>query len=83
MDERARGASCPACGGPFRCGVETGTCWCRDVEVSQEKQRQLAADFRGCLCPACLATLGSSAGYPDGRRPGTSRLGASGVSPGA
>lgn len=83
MASELRAAQCPACGASFGCGVETGSCWCREVELSRETLRELAADHRDCLCPTCLSARGDTEGYSDGRSPGTSRLGSSGVVPGA
>ncbi len=35
----------------------TGGCWCAEVTLSHELQAQLASDYAGCLCPACLREL--------------------------
>jgi hypothetical protein len=45
---------CPRCEAPFGCGIATGTCWCAEVVLTPARQTQLAADYAGCLCPACL-----------------------------
>ncbi len=48
---------CPRCDASFGCGVWSGDCWCSQLELSRELQTQLAADYDGCLCPACLREL--------------------------
>jgi ribosomal protein L34E len=48
---------CPRCDGSVGCGIATGACWCAEVTLSPERQKQLAAAFDGCLCPACLREL--------------------------
>lgn len=50
-------ANCPRCGGPFRCGVSDEHCACFGLQISPLLRAQLAADYSGCLCIACLATL--------------------------
>jgi hypothetical protein len=48
---------CPRCDARFGCGIGTGTCWCAEVQLTAERQAQLAAEFDGCLCPECLREL--------------------------
>jgi hypothetical protein len=58
---------CPRCEAAFGCGIATGACWCADVVLTPERQAQLAAEYAGCLCPACLRELSSQP--PPGRPP--------------
>jgi hypothetical protein len=48
---------CPRCDGPVGCGIATGACWCASVTLSPERQKELAAQYDGCLCPVCLGEL--------------------------
>lgn len=48
---------CPRCDGAVGCGIATGACWCTEVTLPVERQRELAAQYEGCLCPACLREL--------------------------
>ena len=50
-------AVCPRCSEPFECGVQTGACWCRDVELSDATRQAFAQYYDGCLCAECLAML--------------------------
>ena len=50
-------ASCPRCGGPFRCGVADTTCACFGLQIGPALRAQLAAEYSSCLCVACLAEL--------------------------
>ena len=45
---------CEACGGSFDCFTPRGPCWCEDVKRSSERLAELRAQYRECLCPACL-----------------------------
>jgi hypothetical protein len=47
---------CARCDVEFFCGVETGACWCASVDVPRAVLEVLAAEYAGCLCPACLAS---------------------------
>lgn len=46
--------TCEACGKSFGCGVNTGKCWCFEVDLSRETLEQLREDFKNCLCQECL-----------------------------
>jgi hypothetical protein len=50
--KRASSDRCPRCDGSVGCGIATGACWCVDVTLSPERQRELAAQYDGCLCRA-------------------------------
>jgi hypothetical protein len=52
---------CPRCDAEFGCGVATGGCWCAAVALNAEQRAELAAAYDGCLCPACLRELSSTA----------------------
>lgn len=52
---------CPRCGAEFRCGIGTGSCWCREVRLTVELRDRLAEQYEGCLCPACLLELAAPA----------------------
>jgi hypothetical protein len=48
---------CPRCDGSVGCAIATGACWCAEVTLPPERQKELAAQFDGCLCAACLREL--------------------------
>ena len=50
-------AVCPRCSEPFECGVQTGACWCKDVDLTDKTRKAFAAFYDGCLCPECLNML--------------------------
>ena len=50
-------ATCPRCGGSFRCGVSDKHCACFDLQIGPVLRAQLAADYSSCLCVSCLAEL--------------------------
>jgi hypothetical protein len=50
-------ANCPRCGGQFRCGAAEQICACFALSVGPALRAQLAAQYRGCLCVACLSAL--------------------------
>jgi len=52
---------CPRCDATFGCGVATGNCWCSAVTLTPELRGELAKDYEGCLCPACLRELSAPA----------------------
>jgi hypothetical protein len=49
--------TCPRCSRPFECGIDTGACWCADVEVKPAVRAALAQYYDGCLCRACLEAI--------------------------
>ena len=50
-------AVCPRCQTPFECGVQTGACWCKDVDLSDKTRKAFATFYDGCLCSDCLTML--------------------------
>ena len=58
--------TCERCGRPFVCGAADGTCWCADVELTEEFRLRLAATHERCLCGSCLREL---AAQPSLNRP--------------
>ncbi len=50
-------AVCPRCSAPFECGVDTKSCWCRDVALSDTTRAAFAQYYEGCLCRECLTEL--------------------------
>ncbi|NBC82398.1 MAG: hypothetical protein GVY19_03355 [Bacteroidetes bacterium] len=44
---------CEKCGHFFSCTTD-GDCWCHEVEVAQDKRKQLLHEYNDCLCPNCL-----------------------------
>ena len=50
-------AVCPRCRATFGCGVDTGGCWCRDVQLDAVTRDAFAQYYEGCLCPDCLNAL--------------------------
>lgn len=57
IDLLDRCARCARCGAPFRCGVDTGRCWCADLPPLPVLPAWRVADAPGCLCPDCLKAL--------------------------
>ena len=45
---------CEACGQPFVCCASLKGCWCVGVKLSAEVRQQMRAQYKDCLCPACL-----------------------------
>ncbi|HWC26841.1 MAG TPA: cysteine-rich CWC family protein [Solirubrobacteraceae bacterium] len=50
-------AVCPRCSGAFECGIGTGACWCRELDIHEITRASLTAFYEGCLCPNCLRSL--------------------------
>ena len=48
---------CPRCDAAFACAIASGRCWCAEIELSAERQAELAVTYDGCLCPTCLREL--------------------------
>jgi hypothetical protein len=51
---------CPRCSAPFECGIDTGSCWCREVSLNDTTRAAFAEYFDGCLCRECLTSLEQS-----------------------
>lgn len=52
---------CPRCGGPFHCSAaDPGPCACTTLRLAPALLAQLAAQYRGCLCLACLAEIAAA-----------------------
>lgn len=46
---------CEACGESFACEISLATgCWCGEVILSEAARQQLRANYKSCLCRACL-----------------------------
>ncbi|MFM8441492.1 MAG: cysteine-rich CWC family protein, partial [Acidobacteriota bacterium] len=47
---------CSRCGGDFRCGAESGECWCFNIEVEKSREvfERLSRRYEDCLCEKCL-----------------------------
>lgn len=50
-----RARICESCGDDFSCQIALRGCWCQDVAVTDEARQEMAAKFKDCLCPKCLA----------------------------
>jgi len=48
---------CPRCGGGFQCGAALAHCDCSELKLSATLRAELAAQYPGCLCLACLREL--------------------------
>lgn len=59
------GKSCPRCGRPFICAGNP-SCWCMGLSLSTPALERIAGDFKGCLCPSCLAEFADAAGAGSG-----------------
>lgn len=54
--------ACPRCGQAFRCGVDDAApCPCTRLELDAATLAELNREYRGCLCPRCLAELAAPA----------------------
>ena len=47
--------ACESCGREFSCGADEASCWCNEVELTQDRLAILREHFERCLCPDCLA----------------------------
>jgi len=46
---------CEACGESFACEISLGKgCWCGEIKLSDEARQELRAEYKNCLCRACL-----------------------------
>jgi hypothetical protein len=46
---------CEACGQSFACEISLGKgCWCAELNLSENTRQELRANYRNCLCHACL-----------------------------
>ena len=49
---------CPRCGGGFHCGVnDAEPCTCTGLKLDAAMLAGLRAQFKGCLCLACLREI--------------------------
>ncbi len=48
---------CPRCSSEFDCGIDTGACWCAELDVHPTSRASLAQFYDGCLCRACLESI--------------------------
>lgn len=47
--------ACEACGETFACEISLGNgCWCGEIKLSDEARKEVRANYRNCLCRACL-----------------------------
>ncbi|MFP5364012.1 MAG: cysteine-rich CWC family protein [Thermoleophilia bacterium] len=53
----SRPSTCPRCSSTFVCGIDTGACWCAEVDVNEITRASLAEFYDGCLCRECLRSL--------------------------
>ena len=51
---------CPRCGQGFHCGAAEAHCPCFDLRLSDALRQQLAQQYAGCLCLACLRELAAA-----------------------
>lgn len=56
-DSSAINAACPRCAQPFHCGAADARCDCFDLQLDDTLREQLARQYNGCLCLACLREL--------------------------
>ncbi|MER3425167.1 MAG: hypothetical protein C4293_20020 [Nitrospiraceae bacterium] len=50
--------ACEHCGRSFFCEQAAG-CWCWAVKLDQAQLAWLEQNFNNCLCPTCLAAVGT------------------------
>ncbi|WP_310385088.1 cysteine-rich CWC family protein [Roseateles sp.] len=48
---------CPRCGNAFHCGAAEPRCDCFELNLSPALRQQLAQQYAGCLCVACLKSI--------------------------
>jgi hypothetical protein len=65
-DESPALSLCARCGAEFRCGAQTGSCWCETVEVPLATSQRLREAYADCLCASCLAAEVKREEYGDG-----------------
>ncbi len=58
----ADNAACPRCGGSFHCGAREARCDCFALRLPPALVAELARQYAGCLCLACLRELDAQAG---------------------
>jgi hypothetical protein len=46
---------CSKCGKLFACGFDTGSCWCKDLEIERNELEKLSNNYESCLCRECLS----------------------------
>jgi hypothetical protein len=51
---------CACCGQPFACELSVGGCWCSAVPLTDADRATLKANYKGCLCPACLNQIAAT-----------------------
>ncbi len=49
---------CEHCGRNFSCDQAVG-CWCGTVKLDQSQLAWVKQNFHDCLCPGCLAAVGT------------------------
>ena len=54
---------CPRCSKEFGCGIDSGACWCAEVQIAEGTRGAFAQYYEGCLCPECLGSV--AAGRPE------------------
>lgn len=59
--------ACPRCGLPFYCGASDARCDCFDLKLDDLTRQQVAAQYSGCLCLACLRELKQANQAPAGK----------------
>ena len=47
-------AICESCGAQFNCGAKLKSCWCMNVELTDENREEIKSKFKSCLCRKCL-----------------------------
>jgi len=53
--------ACEACGETFACEISLGTgCWCGEIKLRDEARQELRANYKKCLCRACLEKIAAS-----------------------
>lgn len=47
---------CESCGESFSCGAQNSaaSCWCAEVELTEQARAALRGQYKSCLCRACL-----------------------------
>lgn len=52
LERELKNKTCESCGTVFPC--QPGSCWCDNVDLSDEALRKLEKEYKDCLCEKCL-----------------------------
>lgn len=53
---------CETCGSEFKCGASLNSCWCLEIQLSDDVRTYLRSQYSDCLCRQCLETAATVEG---------------------